>query len=803
MKEKTRKTIVTAFWALFGAGVLSIILLLLSVLLFGDIPSFERLEDPTSSQATLIFSADGDTLATMHSENRINVSYENISPYLVYAAVATEDVRFYDHSGIDIPSLGRVAFKTLLGGDSSQGGGSTITQQLAKNIFELEKRERVGGSFPKMVWIKMEEWITALKLERSYTKDEIIELYLNTVDFGSNTKGIETASKTFFGKQPKDLSIAESATLIAMINKPTRYNPRINPDKALERRNLVISRMAEAGYITKAEADSAKNETQDTYIHFSVQDHNAGLALYFRDMLKREMNAKKPEREKYIYPEEYRADSLRWERDELYGWIEKTRKADGSRYNLDSDGLRIYTTIDSRMQRYAEEAVAEFLGGEMQPAFDREMKGRANAPFASETTAESRDRSMRLSRRTSDRYRHLKARGASDSEIEKAFSTPEKMTVFAWKNLGTKKAPKWVGSTVDTTMTPNDSLRYYKKFLRAAFVAIEPETGYVKAYVGGPDYRSFKFDNARQSLASNGEFQGKRQVGSTIKPYLYTLAMQSGMTPCTQVVNVPQTFMVGASTEWTPRSTDRSDWIGKTVTLKWGLTNSSNNISAYLMKQFGPAAMSDMMRKMGISSHLDVVPALCVGAADLSVMEMVAAYNTFPSRGVYIEPVFVTRIEDKEGNVISEFAPRRREAISASTAYLMVNLMQGVVNAGTAQRLRSAAYYNLKGEIAGKTGTTNNNTDGWFIGYTPTITAGCWVGGEDKNVHPSMSLGQGAHSALPIWGIWMRKVMNDGRLGVTEHDVFTSPSGGTGDLGCTGGDSDGDYVSEEEESYFD
>ncbi|MBP5689974.1 MAG: transglycosylase domain-containing protein [Bacteroidales bacterium] len=802
MNVKTRKTIVIVFWSLFGAGVLSVILLLAAARIWGDLPSFEQLEDPTNNEATLIFSADGDTLATMFRENRINVTLDNMSPYLVYAAVATEDARFYEHSGIDIPSLGRVAFKTLIGGDSSQGGGSTITQQLAKNIYEADdKRQRNIRSKAKMVWVKMEEWVTAMQLERRYTKDEIMELYLNTVEFSYNTKGIDRAAKSFFGKQPRDLDIAESATLIAMINKPTRYNPCINPDKALERRNLVISRMAEAGFITAAEADSAKRESQDAYIHFTVQDHNAGMALYFRDMLKREMNATRPVRENYLYPEEYTADSLRWERDDLYGWVEKTRKADGSKYDLETDGLRIYTTIDSRMQRYAEEAVAEFLGGEMQPAFNKEQSRNSKAPFAAEVTQEQMDRSMRMSRRTSDRYKSLVARGASDSEIEKEFSTPVRMSVFAWKNEGTKKEPHWVGSRVDTTMTPTDSLKYYKNILRAAFVAVEPETGHVRAYVGGPDYRSFKFDNARQSLASNGEFQGKRQVGSTIKPYLYTLAMQSGMNPCTPVVNVSQTFMIGPDREWTPRSTDRGDWIGKTVTLKWGLTNSSNNISAYLMKQFGPDAMAHMMRKMGISSHLDVVPALCVGAADLSVLEMVAAYNTFPSRGVFIEPMFVTRIEDKEGNVISEFAPRRHEAISASTAYLMVDLMQGVVNAGTAQRLRSSAYYNLKGQIAGKTGTTNNNTDGWFIGYTPTITAGCWVGGEDKNVHPSMALGQGAHSALPIWGIWMKKVMADGTLGVTEHDTFTAPPGGGG-YGCTGGDSDENYTTEEEENYF-
>ena len=444
------------------------------------------------------------------------------------------------------------------------------------------------------------------------------------------------------------------------------------------------------------------------------------------------------------------------------------------------------------MQRYAEEAVTEFLGGDLQPKFHKEQTWLRKPPFASEVTSDQIETSMRNARRWSDRTRVMKKRGASQSEIDASFSKPVPMSLFRWEK--NPKTGKWGAGIVDTLMTPDDSIRYYKGFLRAGFVAIEPFTGHVKAYVGGPNFSYFQYDNVSQ---------GARQVGSTIKPFLYTLAMQNGMTPCTEVVNVPQTFIIGDDT-WTPRSTDKEETIGKTVTLKWGLTNSSNNISAYLMKQYGPDAMVRMMHRMGISSHLDAVPALCVGPADLSVYEMVVAYNTFPSQGRHPEPVIVTRIEDNEGNTLAVFNESSKEVIDAKTAYLMVNLMQGVVNGGTAMRLRSPAFYNLKGQIAGKTGTTNNNTDGWFIGYTPTITAGVWVGGEDKLVHPSMALGQGAHSALPIWGLWMQKVIADGRLGVRETDEFVAPGDYHFDMSCTGGESDAKAEeTTEEESYFD
>ena len=776
MTDATRKKIIRWFWVLFTVPVVLVLTLIGLVWALADIPSFEELENPDSKLATQVIAEDGEVLTTFHIENRSYVSYEELSPNLVNAAVATEDSRFYRHSGIDFESLARVLVKTVIGGSSSQGGGSTITQQLAKTLYP---REDMGGSIFKMVWTKLKEWVTAVKLERSYTKDEIMNMYMNQVFFGSNAYGIKAAAQTFFGKSPIDLTVEEAATLVGMVNKPTRYNPALNPEKSLERRNLVISRMEQNGFLTEAERDSIQQIP--ITLSYQIQDHNAGVGPYFRDMLRRTMNAKEPKRSSYNQYEDYVVDSLLWADNAFYGWLNKNTKADGSKYNLDKDGLRIYTTINYKMQQYAEEAVAEHLGKDLQKTFDRHVRWNRKKPFASDVEPEMIEQLMKQARRWSDRYRIMKENGASEKDIIKSFSEPVKMRLFSWNKQG----------YIDTVMTPDDSIKYYKGHLRAAFMAIEPNTGHIKAYVGGPNYRYFKYDNVRQ---------GKRQVGSTIKPFLYTLAMQEGMSPCDKVVNVPQTFMVGDTT-WTPKSTDKDEWIGQTVTLKWGLTKSSNNISAYLMKQFGPEAMVEMMRKMGVGSYLDAVNPLCVGSADISVYEMVSAYNTFPSKGVYVEPIFVTRIEDSMGNVLGEFNNKKKEAISDYTAYLMANLMQGVVNSGTGVRLRSV--YGLKGEIAGKTGTTNDQSDGWFIGYTPSLTAGVWVGAEDRQVHfESLSLGGGSNMALPIWGIFMQKVINDGTLGVYETDRFIKPMGVELNLNCDGSDADAMVSAQEEEDYF-
>ena len=555
MTDITRKKIVKWFWIIISAPVLLLLAMILLVWAFADIPSFEELENPESKLATEIIADDGQILTTFHIENRSFVSYDELSPYLVQAAVATEDRRFYNHSGIDFQSLGRVLVKTLLLSDSSQGGGSTITQQLAKTLYpRADVSSRIPGvSKVKLVIIKLKEWITAVKLERDYTKEEIMDMYLNAIFFGSNAYGVRAASQTFFAKEPADLTVEESATLVGMVNKPTRYNPALNPDKALVRRNFVIGQMEKAGYLTKAERDSIQQIP--ITIDYQVQDHNAGLAPYFRDMLRRVMNADEPQRSKYAYREDYAADSVLWADDPLYGWLNKNRKPDGTRYNLDKDGLRIYTTISAKMQKYAEQAVAEHLGKDLQKSFERDLKYKTNKPFSNDVEKSTRDLVMKQARRWSDRYRMMKKEGRSEAEILKSFSVPVNMRVFSWNRKG----------YADTTMTPDDSIRYYKSILRAGFMAIEPVTGHIKAYVGGPNYRYFKYDNVRQ---------GKRQVGSTVKPFLYTLAMQSGMTPCTKVVNVPQTFIVGED-EWTPRSTDKDVWIGQTVTLKWGLTHLS------------------------------------------------------------------------------------------------------------------------------------------------------------------------------------------------------------------------------------
>ena len=744
MTDKTKKTIIRWFWFLVVAPVVGLAALLVLVWATADIPSIEELENPDSKLATQVLAEEGEILTTYHIENRTFASYEDLAPSLVQAAVATEDKRFYQHSGVDFQSLARVLFKTLLARDSSQGGGSTITQQLAKTLYP--RQEGVGKL--GMVMIKLKEWITAVKLERNYTKEEIVDMYLNAIFFGSNSYGISSAANQFFGKHPSELLTQESAVLVGMVNKPTRYNPAINPDHALARRNLVLSRMADMKYLTKAECDSL--QALPIVLHSRQGDRTTGFGPYFRDMLRRTMSANKPRRSAYSTVEDYQVDSLLWADDPLYGWLNKNTKSDGSKYDLDRDGLRIYTTINIKMQRYAEEAIAEHLGKDLQKAFDRELKTRKNAPFSADTDKSVIETTLRQARRWSDRYRIMKAAGSTEEEIAKSFKEPVKMRVFTWAKPGYR----------DTLMTPDDSIRYYKSFFRAAFMAIEPGTGHIKAYVGGPDYRYFKYDNVRQ---------GRRQVGSTVKPFIYTLAMESGMTPCDPVLNSPVVIVVNGDDTWTPQDTHAD---GTMVDLTWGLAHSSNSVSAYLMKQLGPEAMVSTMHKMGIGGHIDPVVSLCVGSADLSVYDMVTAYNTFPSGGVYANPLFVTRIEDSEGNILGQFSDRKHEVLSARAAGAMIHMMRAVVDGGgTGARLRFR--YGLKGAIGGKTGTTNDNSDGWFIGYTPTITAGVWVGAEDRYVHfTNNSLGQGANMALPIWALWMQKVVKDGTLGVSESDEF-------------------------------
>ncbi len=682
---------------------------------FGDMPTFEELENPSTNLATEIISADGKILGTYYIENRSNVSYSELSPHLVNALLAIEDIRFYEHSGIDQRALMRVIFGIATGND--KGGGSTLTQQLAKNLFPRGE----NLSTPQLVIRKFQEWVTATKLEYNYSKDEIIAMYLNTVFYGHNAYGIKKASETFFNVEPKDLNIEQAAFLAGVVNAPSRYSPIRHPERATSRRNLVISQMATYGFITEQERDSISQIPIDMS-EFGVLDHNSGQATYLREYL----------------------------RGTLTEWAKTHTKPDGTPYNIYKDGLKIYTTIDSRMQRYAEEAVREHLSLDLQPAFDKHWKGEPNAPFSLEE--EEIEALMELSMKRSERYRVMKKAGISIDSIRKNFNKPTKMTVFSWNG------------PIDTIMTPMDSMRYYKSFLQSSLMSVESHTGHVKAYVGGIDYKYFKYDHVTQA---------RRQVGSTFKPFLYSLAMQEGeYTPCTKVPNISYSIEMPDGKFWEPRDAGKT-MFGEEVTLKWALAHSNNRISTYLMKRFGPEAVIQMARRMGVTSHIDAVPSICLGVCDLSLYEMVGAMNTFANRGVYIKPIFITKIEDKNGNVIEHFHTEQVEAMDDITAYKMIELMKGVVQSGTGVRLKYK--YGLKNPIAGKTGTTQNQSDGWFMGITPDLTTGIWTGAEDRAVHfRTIGLGQGSNMALPVWAIYMKKIYADPTLNISQGD-FEKP----------------------------
>ncbi len=705
-------------WIVFGSFLLLVILFFFCVAkgVFGTMPTFDELENPRTNLATEIISADGKVLGTYHIENRSNVRYAELSHYMPEALISIEDERFTEHSGIDERALFRVAFGVLTG--NKKGGGSTITQQLAKNLFPRGENLSTG----KLVLRKFQEWITATKLEHNYSKEEIIAMYLNTVAFGHNAFGIRSAASTFFDKKPSEMNIEECALMAGVVNAPTRFSPVRNPNNALNRRNLVLTKMAEKGYITQAECDSISLIPIDMS-HFSVKDHNSGQATYFREFLRGELNE----------------------------WAKNTTRADGQPYNIYRDGLRIYTTIDSRMQRYAEEAVREFMGGELQPMFYKHWKGQKNAPF-SNVSADEIDHILETSMKRSDRYRSLKNAGMPMDSIKAEFDRPVPMTIFSWDG------------PIDTVMSPMDSIRYYKWFLQASLISIESHTGHVKAYVGGLDYRFFKYDHVTQA---------RRQVGSTFKPFLYSLAMQEGeYTPCTKIPNIQYNIQLEDGKVWSPGNSGGR--VGEEITLKYALAQSNNWISAYLMNQFGPNAVIGMARRMGVESPIDAVPAICLGVCDLKLIEMVGAMSTFANQGVYIKPMFITRIEDKNGNVIQRFSPEESEAMSELTAYKMIELMKGVVQSGTGIRLRS--LYGFNNPIAGKTGTTQKNSDGYFMGITPDLTTGVWVGAEDRSVHfRSTKLGQGSHTALPIWALYMKKVYGDKNLGISKGD-FAKPN---------------------------
>jgi penicillin-binding protein 1A len=742
------------FWGVFSFVWVLVISLfvLIGLEFFGPLPSFEELENPKSNLASEVYSEDHVVLGSYYIQFRTFVDYDDLSPNLVNALLATEDIRFHSHSGIDARSIARVFVKTLVLQQSRSGGGSTITQQLAKNLFPRDTTIYKSSLARKssLAITKFKEWITAVKLERNYTKEEIIAMYLNTVAFGSNAYGIRAASKTFFNTTPDSLNVEQSALLVGVVNAPTRYSPVRNPNQSLSRRNFVISQMAKYGFVTDAERDSISAIPIE--LNFRVQDHNVGLATYFRGSLQILLTRSKPSPRAYFSYAQYREDSLQWETNPLYGWCNKNLKPDGTPYNLYRDGLKIYTTINSRMQKYAEQSVEEHLGGYLQGEFDAEQKARNYRLFHDDLSDEQIDGIILQAMRQTERYRVMRNKGVSMDSINANFNTKVPMSIFTWKGER------------DTLLSPMDSIKHYKRILRTGFMAMDPRTGYVKAWVGGPNYKHFKYDHVRQ---------GKRQVGSTIKPFLYTLAMQEGYSPCHMVPNVPQTFQL-ADTVWTPRNSGRSEYDGRMVTLKWGLANSVNNISGWLMKQFNPRALVEICQRMGINSRIDPVVSAFLGTSELSVFEMVGAYGTYVNKGVHVEPLMVTRIEDKNGNILATFHPQRSEAISEQTAYLMINLLEGVVNQGTGGRLRFR--YNLGGPIAGKTGTTNNHSDGWFMGMVPNLVGGVWVGAEDRSVgFQTISLGQGANMALPIFGLFLQKVFNDGGLGVNPTDEWDKP----------------------------
>lgn len=748
------RKIIKALWIFLAVIVLAIVIVFVSISKgwIGYMPPVEELENPSYKFATEIFSEDEKVLGTWSysKENRVYTAYKDLSPSIINALIATEDVRFVEHSGIDAKALFRAFVKRGLMFQKNAGGGSTLSQQLAKQLFT----ENVARNTLQRLFQKPIEWVIAVKLERYYTKEEILSMYLNKFDFLNNAVGIKTAAYTYFGCEPKDLKIEEAATLVGMCKNPSLYNPVRFNERSRGRRNVVLEQMRKAGYITDAECDSL--QALPLKLTYNRVDHKEGLATYFREYLRGVMTAPKPVRSDYRgwQMQKFYEDSIAWETTPLYGWCAKNKKKDGTNYNIYTDGLKIYTTINSRMQQYAEDAVKEHLGDYLQPVFFKEKEGSKNAPYARSLPEKRVEELLTKAMKQTERYRLMKEAGASEQQIRKAFDTPEEMTVFSWK--GDK----------DTIMTPMDSIRYYKSFLRTGFMSMDPANGHVKAYVGGPNYVYFQYDMA---------MVGRRQVGSTIKPYLYTLAMENGFSPCDQARHVEQTLIDENGTPWTPRNANDKRY-GEMVTLKWGLANSDNWISAYLMGKLNPYDLVRLIHTFGVRNKaIDPVVSLCLGPCEISVGEMVSAYTAFANKGIRVAPLFVTRIEDSDGNVISTFAPQMEEVISASSTYKMLVMLRAVINEGTGGRVRR---YGITADMGGKTGTTNDNSDAWFMGFTPSLVSGCWVGGDERDIHfGRMTYGQGAAAALPIWAMYMKKVYDDPTLGYDQQERFKLPEG--------------------------
>ena len=747
------KIIIRSLWVIcFSPFVIIFLsLFLIGVGAFGELPTFEELESPDSNVATNIISEDGENIGSFFVHNRSFVDYDELSPNLINALVATEDARYYNHSGIDFMGLARVGVKTILMG-GRQGGGSTISQQLAKNLYprDTSRNDSKIERFGKIYVSKLKEWITASMLERNYTKEEIITMYFNIVEYGSNAYGIQAAARTFFDKTPKDLTVEEAAVLVGVVNAPTRYSPIRNPNSSLARRNVVLRRMVTNGDISRELGDSVLQIPIN--LTFSPISHNEGTSTYFRAMLSQYMNANEPKRNHYYLQWDYEMALKRWDEDALYGWCNKNTKPDGVKYNLYRDGLTIYTTINSKMQLIAEESLLSHMQKTVQPNFERQKKLQRGKIFYN-LAPEEESAIIWRGIRSSDRYRELRAGGATDNEIMKNFKTKTKLKVFSYKN----------SRGVDSTLSPMDSMLISMGTIRSSFVAMEPSSGYVRAYVGGSSFRFFKYDMASQ---------GKRQVGSTIKPFIYTFAVDHlGLDPCTPVPNSPVTV-----DGWTPKEAGEVPQIGELHPLWWGLANSRNNYSAWIIKQSNYNAVVDLIHKLGVKSFVDPVPAMCLGPSDITLYEMVSAFGTFANMGVHVEPTFVTRIEDKNGNIVSTFSPMSNDAITENSAFQILEMLKRVVSEGTGARIRW--MYDIKGDIGGKTGTTDNNSDAWFIGVTPKIVAGAWVGGENRSTH-MIGKYDGARMAMPIVAGFLKKVQEDGTLGITKDEKFIIPLGAT------------------------
>lgn len=753
------KKMIRALWTINFCGVA--LVMFIGVMIYhgyiGYMPPVEGLLNPEDRFASRLFTSDGVEMGRFYQSrnNRVYADYSEISPNVINALIATEDERFMQHSGIDIMALSRVLFKTILLRQKNAGGGSTITQQLAKQLYSPESDGLMDRFIQKPV-----EWAIAVKLERYYTKEEIIKMYLNQFDFLNNAVGIKTAAHVYFNTTPDSLKIEQAAMLVGMAKNPSLYNPvrADRKDAAVGRRNVVLQQMLKADLITEAECDSLCALPLD--VKFTKVDHKDGIAPYFREAVRLMMQAKEPRRGDYPDWDQQRFvdDSIQWATNPLYGWVEKNPKPDGTKYNIYTDGLRIYTSIDSRMQKYAEEAVIDHLKNTLQPQFDREKGSRGpyttnSAELGQLTPRKLIDRAIRHS----ERYRVLKNAGMSDAEIMEEFDKPVDMTVFSYD-----------GGQVQKTMSPRDSVVYQKMFLRAGFMSMDPLTGQVKAYVGGPNFHFFQYDMAGV---------GRRQIGSTVKPFLYTYAFEEGFTPCDMFLNAQPSITLPTGEVWAPRNTGHAR-IGEMVDLYWALTNSNNWISARLMSELSPSTLARTMHTFGITNHLDPVVSLCLGPCDVSVREMVTAYTAFSNKGLRVDPIYVTKITDNNGNVISEFTPQYTEVMSQEAYFKMVNILQNVINSGTGSRLRRAPY-NITAVMGGKTGTTNYNADGWFMGFTPNLVSGVWVGGDERYIHFNrMAQGQGAAMALPIYGLYMKKVYADKSLPYSQTLQFPEPPAG-------------------------